>query len=114
MDESVRRTVLLVNAINVLSCRIEKQERLFFESLDRETVQIMTLPAPDVLWKASTAEEWAAVKQSLVSGITMAQALQQLATAGHIEFSPGTVVKCEDLDEFSQLVIFTTGIEQDL
>ncbi|KAH6695611.1 hypothetical protein F5X68DRAFT_163914 [Plectosphaerella plurivora] len=111
MSETIRRTVLLVNAINILSCRVEKQERLFFEPLDAQLVRGMLLPAPDALWQASTAEEWAAARRSVGGGITLQQALDQIGANGHLDPPFGGL---EQLDAFVQLVIFTAGIEKEL
>lgn len=56
--ETLRRTIFLVHIINVLSCRTEKQDPYYYEDLDNEFVLSLPVPASDVLWKASTAEEW--------------------------------------------------------
>lgn len=111
MSETILRTVLLVNAINILSCRVEKQERLFFEPLDAHIIRNMLLPAPDALWKASTAEEWEAARRSLGEGITLQQALDQIAARGRLDPPFGVL---EELDSFVQVVVFTAGIEREL
>lgn len=65
IHESIRRTAFLVNIINNLSCRTQKQNPYFYETLDADLVLNMPLPAPDVMWKATSPEEWIAAKNSL-------------------------------------------------
>lgn len=65
IHESIRRTVFLVNMINNLSCRTQKQNPYFYETLDTDLILNMPLPAPDVMWRATSPEEWIAAKNSL-------------------------------------------------
>jgi len=57
--ETVRRTFFLVHAINTFSCRAGTQDPFFFESLDDDVLTNIPLPAPEKVWKADTAVEWA-------------------------------------------------------
>lgn len=109
MSETIRRTALLVNVINILSCRVGKQDRLFFEPLG--IVRDMLLSAPDAIWKASTVEEWADARQRTGDSITLQQALDQIDTTGR----PGSPFgELEELDGFMHLIIYTAGIEKHL
>lgn len=107
MDETVRRTVLLVNTINTLSCRIQKQDPYYFEPLDDSLVRKMTMPAPETLWKASTIEEWMAAKaqmgpeEAARSHLTMQQFGDQLRDGGDRNLQPDL------LDDFIRLVSST-------
>lgn len=58
LSETVRRTLFLVNVINILSCRDSKQNSYFYEALDDALLLELPLPAPDRLWKANSAQEW--------------------------------------------------------
>jgi hypothetical protein len=76
--------VFLVNAINTLSCRLQKQDPNYFEPLDDELIYDMTLPAPDAVWKASSVEEWTFAQALFASNhpditkTTISQAVHQL------------------------------------
>ncbi|VUC34853.1 unnamed protein product [Clonostachys rosea] len=58
LSETIRRTILLVNSINALSCRVGRQDPRLFESLGDEVVLHLPLPAAIDLWRAKTAGEW--------------------------------------------------------
>ncbi|OCL05441.1 hypothetical protein AOQ84DRAFT_413578 [Glonium stellatum] len=65
IHESIRRTAFLVDIINNLSCRTQKQNPYFYESLDPDLILNMPLPAPDAMWRAASPEEWIAARNSL-------------------------------------------------
>ena len=94
LDETIRRTVLLVNSINNLSCRLRKQDPAFYEPLDEHFVRNMAMPSSPSLWKASTAIEW------------------QLA---HEKIKQGSLQPAfDDLDDFSRLAIASLNCNEDL
>ncbi|KAK1253847.1 hypothetical protein MKX07_001924 [Trichoderma sp. CBMAI-0711] len=118
MKETIRRTVLLVNTINTLSCRIQKQNPYYFEPLDDNLVRNTTLPAPESLWKASSAEEWIAAKAQLGpeeaarSCLTVQQVVDQFMS----ENDPNDHqnhdicrVKYEQFDAFTRLILATAS-----
>ncbi|KAK4120364.1 hypothetical protein N657DRAFT_602987 [Parathielavia appendiculata] len=118
VNETIRRTVFLVNAINTLSCRVQKQGANFFEALDDDLVRNMALPASDQLWKASSAEEWLVVRDQLgpdetASGrLTVQQAIDHFF--GPIQQGDSSRLRMSyaqfaQLDEFTQLVVATAG-----
>ncbi|PNY24589.1 Uncharacterized protein TCAP_05471 [Tolypocladium capitatum] len=126
INETIRRTFFLVNTINTLSCRIQKQDPYYFEPLDDKLIGNMSLPAPEVLWKASSAVEWMAAKAQLTpevtarSRLTLLQVIEQLSadsddgddqsTGNPQQLSNGTCrVQYGQLDEFTRLVIATVG-----
>lgn len=53
-----------MHVINTLSCQLHKQDPYYYETLDDDLVLTTPLPAPDVLWAASSAEEWDQAKSS--------------------------------------------------
>ncbi|PTB78024.1 hypothetical protein M440DRAFT_1468608 [Trichoderma longibrachiatum ATCC 18648] len=118
MKETIRRTVFLVNTINTLSCRIQKQNPYYFEPLDDHLVRNTTLPAPESLWKASSAEEWIAAKAQLGpeeaarSCLTVQQVVDQFMS----ENDPNDHqnhdicrVKYEQFDAFTRLILATAS-----
>ncbi|KAL7813732.1 hypothetical protein V8C26DRAFT_421547 [Trichoderma gracile] len=118
MKETIRRTVFLVNTINTLSCRIQKQNPYYFEPLDDNLVRNTTLPAPESLWKASSAEEWIAAKAQLGpeeaarSCLTVQQVVDQFMS----ENDPNDHqnhdicrVKYEQFDAFTRLILATAS-----
>jgi hypothetical protein len=113
MDETIRRTVLLVNAINTLSCRIQKQDPYYFEPLNDTLIRDMTLPAPEAVWKASSAEEWMAAKAQLGpegmarSRLTMRQFIHQFKEAGEQANIEGCPLQYDSFDDFTRLVLAT-------
>ena len=56
--ESLRRTIFLVNIINVLAARVRKLHEDYYEPLNDEFVLDMRMPAPEPVWKACNAEQW--------------------------------------------------------
>ncbi|KFY46082.1 hypothetical protein V495_02670 [Pseudogymnoascus sp. VKM F-4514 (FW-929)] len=67
--ETVRRTFFLIHIINVVACRMEKQSAYFYEELDDNLVMNLPLPAPEKIWKATSAAEWkSALEEELQSG----------------------------------------------
>lgn len=66
MAETLRRTIFLVNIINTLSRHNHPAQNLSpYDDLDEEQIFNMPLPAPDPMWKASTAGEWELAKSML-------------------------------------------------
>lgn len=51
LAETVRRTVFVVHAINVLSARVRRQHTFFYEPLDDDLVLDMPLPVPEEFWR---------------------------------------------------------------
>ncbi|POR31212.1 Uncharacterized protein TPAR_08580 [Tolypocladium paradoxum] len=126
MNETIRRTVFLVNTINTLSCRIQKQNPYYFEPLDDNLVRILPLPAPEAVWKASSFEEWMAAKAQLTPEVTERSrlTLQQVIDQFSVDSDDGAFqstgrlqqprngtcrVPYEQLDGFTRLVIATVG-----
>ncbi len=123
MKETIRRTVFLVNIINTLSCRIQKQDPYFFEPLDDNLVRNMALPAPESVWKASSAENWMAAKAQLGlddiarSRLTLQQAMDRFGADGDRGDNQSTArpqqiggtyrQQFDQLDEFTRLVVAT-------
>lgn len=62
LAETLRRTVHLVNIINRLSHSAKSAASNFYEPLDDDLILDLALPAPDMLWKAKTAEEFQKAK----------------------------------------------------
>ncbi|RSL73578.1 hypothetical protein CEP53_000662 [Fusarium sp. AF-6] len=58
LGETIRRTILLVNTINCLSCRVGRQDLYLYEPLDENLVSNLPLPALTTLWGAKSATEW--------------------------------------------------------
>jgi len=67
--ETFRRTFFLIHIINVVACRTEKQNPYFYEELDDDLVMNLPLPAPEKVWRASSAAEWkSALEEELQGG----------------------------------------------
>ncbi|KAL5590227.1 hypothetical protein FOBRF1_013784 [Fusarium oxysporum] len=119
MDETIRRTVFLVNAINTLSCRIQKQDPNYFEPLDNDLIHNLTLPAPEVVWKASSAEEWTLAKSQLPSDdlsrtkVTIRQAVDQIKNSGRLgdRGTRASQLQFDVFDDFTKLVIATADVQ---
>ncbi|KAF6512918.1 hypothetical protein HZS61_007724 [Fusarium oxysporum f. sp. conglutinans] len=119
MDETIRRTVFLVNAINTLSCRIQKQDPNYFEPLDNDLIHNLTLPAPEVVWKASSAEEWTLAKSQLPSDdlartkVTIRQAVDQIKNSGRLgdRATRASQLQFDVFDDFTKLVIATADVQ---
>ncbi|KAF4333981.1 hypothetical protein FBEOM_12187 [Fusarium beomiforme] len=119
MNETIRRTVFIVNAINTLSCRIQKQDSYYFESLDDNFVGSLTLPAPEAIWNASSVEEWRVAKSQLGSDdmarskLTIRQAIDQIKKLGSHStgWRNGSQLQFEHLDDFTRLIIATVEVE---
>lgn len=118
MKETIRRTVFLVNTINTLSCRIQKQNPYYFEPLDDNLVRNIPLPAPDSVWKASSAEEWVAAKAQLGPedaarcGLTIQQVVDQfMAESDSNDHQNHDIcrIQYEQLDGFTRLIIATAS-----
>ena len=125
VNETIRRTVFLVNAINTLSCRVQKQGANFYEALDDSLVRSMALPASEQLWKASSAEEWLAVRDQLGPEETANSRLTVQQVVDHFIGSPQSNnrpraspyahgqsmsgLQFSQLDDFTQLVVATAG-----
>lgn len=65
VQETLRRTIFLVNIVNTLSRRFHPQNLSYYEALDEDLILNSTLPAPDPMWKATTSNEWEAAKRKL-------------------------------------------------
>ncbi|KAF4951601.1 hypothetical protein FGADI_7376 [Fusarium gaditjirri] len=119
MDETIRRTVFLVNAINTLSCRVQKQDPNYFEPLDNDLIHNLTLPAPEVIWKASSAEEWTLAKSQLTSDdlartkFTIRQAVDQIKNSGRFgdRGTRASQLQFDAFDDFTKLVIATADVQ---
>lgn len=62
VEETLRRILFLANIVNTLARRRHPENPSYYEALDEELIFSMPLPAPDIMWKASTAEEWEVAK----------------------------------------------------
>jgi hypothetical protein len=130
LNETFRRTIFLVNVINILSCRTQTQNPYFFEALDDNLVHSMHIPAPEVLWTASSAEEWSAAKAALspeliiLSKSTVKSILEQIQNDSNEDVvvlhrrqetrkrsRTGNELGLHDLPEFTRLVIATINPE---
>ncbi|KAF2626053.1 hypothetical protein BU25DRAFT_412287 [Macroventuria anomochaeta] len=60
--ETLRRTIFLVQIINVISTRLQKQNPFFYEALDDDLVLDMPLPAAAPLWEANQEQQWLFVR----------------------------------------------------
>lgn len=56
--ESLRRTIFLVNIVNVLVARVRKLHEDYYEPLNDDFVLDMRMPAPEPVWRARYAEQW--------------------------------------------------------
>jgi hypothetical protein len=119
MDETIRRTVFLVNAINALSCRVQKQDPNYFEPLDNGLIHNLTLPAPEAVWKASSAEEWTLARSQLTADdfartkVSVRRAVDQIKSIGR-SGDRGTLVsplQFDMFDDFTKLVIATADVQ---
>ncbi|KAI1066307.1 hypothetical protein LB506_008093 [Fusarium annulatum] len=119
MDETIRRTVFLVNAINTLSCRVQKQDPNYFEPLDNDLIHNLTLPAPEAIWKASSAEEWSLAKSQLPADdfartkVTVRRAVDQIKNSGRSgdRGTPISPLEFDVFDDFTKLVIATADVQ---
>lgn len=127
INETIRRTLFLVNTINTLSCKTQRQDAYYYEPLDDNLIRNMVLPAPDSLWKASSAEEWLIAKAQLDpntearSRLTVQQVLNQIDADRNERHGvgPGMMqqplaggswkISYADLDEFTRLILSTVG-----
>ncbi|PKS07340.1 hypothetical protein jhhlp_005942 [Lomentospora prolificans] len=119
INETIRRTLFLVNTINTLSCKTQRQDAYYYEPLDKNLIENMALPAPNVLWNASSPEEWLIAKAQLDaangprSRPTVRQVLNQMAADQNEAQSAGTGIgssyriSYDDFDEFTRLIIST-------
>lgn len=119
MDETIRRTVFLVNAINTLSCRVQKQDPNYFEPLDNDLIHNLALPAPEAIWKASSAEEWSLAKSQLTADdfartkVTVRRAVDQIKNSGRSgdRGTPISPLEFDMFDDFTKLVIATADVQ---
>ncbi|CAH0043525.1 unnamed protein product [Clonostachys solani] len=106
LSETIRRTILLVNSINSLSCRVGRQDPRLFESLDDELVFQSPLPAAIDLWRAKTASEWTSKKLSMN---VKAAAREKLEIGTAVEgLSIGEIAGysyATDPDQYSRMVV---------
>lgn len=58
LAETLRRTVHLVNVINILCCHRHTLSARYFEPLDDDLVLNLPLPSTDSLWGICTIESW--------------------------------------------------------
>uniref|UniRef100_A0A8H7K957 Transcription factor domain-containing protein n=1 Tax=Bionectria ochroleuca TaxID=29856 RepID=A0A8H7K957_BIOOC len=106
LSETIRRTILLVNSINSLSCRVGRQDPRLFESLDDELVFQSPLPAAIDLWRAKTASEWTSKKLSMSAKaaaretMKVGTALEGLSLGEIAGYSYAT-----DPDQYSRMVV---------
>ncbi|MCJ1439062.1 hypothetical protein MMC27_008453 [Xylographa pallens] len=76
--ETVRRTIFLVNIINILASHVNLAASHYFEPLDDTLILDMTLPAPDALWQARTADSWRAAREQLAREGAQEQTLRAI------------------------------------
>lgn len=65
VGETLRRILFLVNIVNTLARRAQARSPSFYDTLDENLIFSLALPAPDSMWKASTAEEWECARRDL-------------------------------------------------
>ncbi|KAM5352643.1 hypothetical protein ACJ41O_005365 [Fusarium nematophilum] len=110
LGESIRRTILLANTINVLSCRVGRQDPYMYEALDDALVSVLRLPAPSGLWKAKSAAEWDTQKMLMTgddvkkSQATLGEAFESLSQGCRDDGLDG-------LDQYTRLVLDTLHFE---
>ncbi|RSL55911.1 hypothetical protein CEP54_009126 [Fusarium duplospermum] len=108
LGETIRRTILLVNTINCLSCRVGRQDPYLYEPLDDNLVSNLPLPAPTALWRAKSVTEWETRKFLMadpdlaVSQITLGETLASLLQA-----SRANSLSWDGLDQYTRLVLGT-------
>ena len=114
LGETIRRTVLLVNSINCLSCRVGRQDPYLYEPLDENLVSNLPLPAPTALWRANSATEWETQRLLMVgpdfeaSQMTLGETLASLLQA-----SRANSLSWDGLDQYTRLVLGTLRFNAD-
>ncbi|KAM0432325.1 hypothetical protein ACHAPT_004866 [Fusarium lateritium] len=105
LGETIRRTILLVNTINCLSCRVGRQDAYLYEPLDEGLVSNLPLPVPTALWKTKSAAEWETQKLLIAepdSQMTLEETLASLSQA-----SLANSISWDGLDQYTRLVLGT-------
>ncbi|KAI8669486.1 hypothetical protein NCS57_00763900 [Fusarium keratoplasticum] len=114
LGETIRRTILLVNTINCLSCRVGRQDPYLYEPLDENLVSNLPLPAPTALWRAKSATEWETQKLLMAdpdleaSQMTLGETLTSLLQA-----SRANSLSWDGLDQYTRLVLGTLRFNAD-
>lgn len=114
LGETIRRTILLVNTINCLSCRVGRQDPYLYEPLDDNLVSNLPLPAPTALWRAKSATEWETQKLLMgdpdleASQMTLGETLTSLLQA-----SRANSLSWDGLDQYTRLVLGTLSFNAD-
>ncbi|RMJ19255.1 hypothetical protein CDV36_001106 [Fusarium kuroshium] len=114
LGETIRRTILLVNSINCLSCRVGRQDPYLYEPLDDNLVSNQPLPAPTALWRAKSATEWETQKLLMAdpgfgtSQMTLGETLASLSQA-----SRANRLSWDGLDQYTRLVLDTLRFNAD-
>ncbi|KAJ3463273.1 hypothetical protein MRS44_008059 [Fusarium solani] len=114
LGETIRRTILLVNTINCLSCRVGRQDPYLYEPLDENLVSNLPLPAPTALWRAKSATEWETQRLLMadpdlgVSQMTLGETLASLSQA-----SRANSLSWDGLDQYTRLVLGTLRFNAD-
>ena len=100
LAETFRRTIFMVNIINVFSQRVGALNRNYSESLGDHVVLDLPMPAPDSMWTASSCAEWEAAKAGAGPGattITLREFLDDLPPEEAIDALP----------DFTRMIIFS-------
>lgn len=83
--ETVRRTIFLVNIINLLAGCENTATTHYFEPLDDNLILDMAPPAPNALWEARTAESWRATREKLAREEGNEQTLRAVLSSANFQ-----------------------------
>ncbi|RSM09507.1 hypothetical protein CEP52_004099 [Fusarium oligoseptatum] len=114
LGETIRRTILLVNSINCLSCRVGRQDPYLYEPLDDNLVSNLPLPAPTALWRAKSATEWETQKLLMADpGFGTSQMTLEETLASLSQASRANSMSWDGLDQYTRLVLGTLRFNLD-
>ncbi|RTE71130.1 hypothetical protein BHE90_014455 [Fusarium euwallaceae] len=114
LGETIRRTILLVNSINCLSCRVSRQDPYLYEPLDDNLVSNLPLPAPTALWRAKSATEWETQKLLMADpGFGTSQMTLEETLASLSQASRANSMSWDGLDQYTRLVLGTLRFNLD-
>lgn len=100
--ETLRRTIFLAHAINVLSARLHKQDPFFYEALDGDLVLDMPLPAPAALWEATFEGQWLSVQAGA----------PWIPRTGRVVLREKTAGVTKDNDIFTRIIVATLDVDK--
>lgn len=80
--ESLRRTVFLVNIINVLAAKVRKIHEDYYEPLNDDLVLDTCLPASEPVWKACNTKQWGQATDEGTKKYTLRELLRAEESTG--------------------------------